>query len=160
MWLEQFTKLIDSYFTDNFRQHGVKKFFEIQQQELKGYAKHIRRHIETLLFNDWAAGTKGSKSILEIEKYAQILRDDCADRIESFKQQIAKLELQLTEHANAAKLQRMNGKISDGQEILLPMLLQECSVVSVPQSVIIMKHLQRKNLMVMLYYCCKKSLLN
>lgn len=103
MWLEQFTKLIDSYFTDNFRQHGVKKFFEIQQQELKGYAKHIRRHIETLLFNDWAAGTKGSKSILEIEKYAQILRDDCADRIESFKQQIAKLELQLTEHANAAK---------------------------------------------------------
>ena len=102
-WLAEFTKLADNYFNDTFRKHGVKKFFDIQRQELKGYARHIRRHIEGLLFNEWASGTKDSKSILEIEKYAQLLRADCSDRITAFKQQISKLELQQEEYARAIK---------------------------------------------------------
>lgn len=91
-WLAQFTKLCDGYYNDQFRAHGVKKFFEIQRQELKSYARHIRRHIEGILFEEWASGSKDSKSMLEIEKYAQLLRTDCDDRITAFKQQIARQE--------------------------------------------------------------------
>jgi hypothetical protein len=101
MWLAEFTKLVDNYYNDTFRKHGVKKFFEIQRQEARGYARHIRRHIETLLFDEWASGSKDSKSILEIEKYAQLLRNDCSERITAFKQQIPKLEMQQDEYAKA-----------------------------------------------------------
>lgn len=102
-WLAQFTKLVDDYYVNSFRSHGVKRFYEIQRQELKSYARNIRRHIESLLFNEWASGSKESKSILEIEKYAQLLRKDCSDRISAFKEQLGKLDLEQEEHAQAIK---------------------------------------------------------
>lgn len=106
-WLAQFTKLVDDYYINSFRSHGVKKFYEIQQQELKSYARRIRRHIENILFNEWASGSKDSKSILEIEKYAQLVRKDCSDRISAFKEQLGKLELELEEHAQAINAANM-----------------------------------------------------
>lgn len=102
-WLAQFTKLINNYYENSFRKHGVKKFFEIQTKELKAYARHIRRHIEKLLFDEWASGGKEGKSILQIEKYTLLLRQDCEDRIKAFKGQISKLESQAEEHAAAIK---------------------------------------------------------
>lgn len=102
-WFAEFTKLADDYFTNSFRAHGVKKFYEIQQQELKSYARHIRRHIERILFDEWTSGGKESKSILEIEKYAQLLRSDCSDRISTFKQQIGNMEAEQAEQAQAIK---------------------------------------------------------
>ena len=102
-WLAEFTKLVDDYFSNSFRAHGVKKFYEIQRQETKGYARNIRRHIEKILFDEWAAGGKEGKSILEIEKYAQLLRNDCQDRISAFKEQIARLESEQDEQAQAIK---------------------------------------------------------
>lgn len=98
-WLAQFTKLIDEYYSNGFRKHGVKKFFEIQTKEIKAYASFIRRHIESKLFEEWASGGKEGKSMLQIEKYAMILRQDCEDRIGAFKQQISKLEQQREEKA-------------------------------------------------------------
>lgn len=102
-WLAEFTHLSDDYFSNSFRAHGVKKFFEIQRQELKGYARNIRRHVEGLLFEEWASGSKDSKSILEIEKYAQLLRSDCSDRISAFKEQIGRLESEKGEQELAIK---------------------------------------------------------
>lgn len=102
-WLAQFTKLVDDYFNNGFRQHGVKKFFEIQGKELKANARYIRRHIEKLLFDEWASGGKEGKSIIQIEKYAILLRQDCEDRIKAFKEQISKLELQSEEHNYAIR---------------------------------------------------------
>lgn len=102
-WLAQFTKLIDEYYNSGFRKHGVKKFFEIQTKEIKAYASVIRRHIEKKLFDEWASGGHEGKSILQIEKYTMILRQDCEDRIGAFKQQISKLELQRAEKEEEIK---------------------------------------------------------
>lgn len=102
-WLAEFTKLADNYYESSFRAHGVKKFFEIQRQELKAYARNIRRHIEGLLFEEWASGGKGSKSILEIEKYATLLRNDCSERVAAFKEQIARQEQEAAEQQQAVK---------------------------------------------------------
>ena len=107
-WLAQFTKLIDEYYSNGFRKHGVKKFFEIQTKEIKAYASAIRRHIENKLFDEWASGGKEGKSMLQIEKYAILLRQDCEDRIGAFKQQISKLE-QLREE-KAADIKAANVK--------------------------------------------------
>ncbi len=95
-WLGEFGKRCDEFFNSQFRQHGVVEFFKIQRQELKGYARTIRRHIEKKLFDEWASGASNTKSILEIEKYTRLLIADCNDRIGTFEQQRARMEEELT----------------------------------------------------------------
>jgi len=91
-WLAEFEKSLEDYYTNNFRGHGVKKFYDNQRQEIKAYAKHICRHIEKKLFDEWQSGSDSSKSILEIEKYIKLLSDDCGDRISKFKENTSKVE--------------------------------------------------------------------
>lgn len=95
-WLGEFGKRCDEFFNTQFRQHGVVEFFKIQRQELRGYARTIRRHIEKRLFDEWASGANDTKSILEIEKYTRLLIADCNDRIGAFEQQKARMEEELT----------------------------------------------------------------
>lgn len=84
-WISEFEKLSEDYFANNYRGHGVKKFYDNQRQEKKAYAKYIRRHIEKILFDAWVAGDETSKSILEIEKYTRLLITNCSERIAEFK---------------------------------------------------------------------------
>lgn len=83
-WLPEFSKLCEDYYDKRYRVHGVKKFYEIQGGEKRGYAAFIRRHIETLLFDEWNAGTK---SVLEIEKYTRLLIKDLEERAVAFEKQ-------------------------------------------------------------------------
>ncbi len=83
-WFAAFTKMVDEYYEKTYRSHGVKKFYEIQAAEIRGYAAAIRRHVETYLFEQWHAGTM---SLIEVEKYSAILIEDCKDRIAAFRQQ-------------------------------------------------------------------------
>lgn len=91
-WLAIFTDACTDYYEKNFRSLGVKKFYSTQLQEADGYAQVIRRHIENTLFDEW---NSGQKSLLEIEKYVQLLIMDCRDRIEEFKKNIASMEDEL-----------------------------------------------------------------
>lgn len=110
-WLGEFSKRCDMFFNDQFRQHGVVKFFKIQRQELKGYARTIRRHIEGKLFDNWVSGSKDSKSILEIEKYTRLLIADCNNRITTLEQQKAKMDDVLSELS--ARIQEINAEWND-----------------------------------------------
>lgn len=96
-WLSTFSKRCEEFFSQQFRQHGVVKFYKIQQQERKGYARTIRRHIEKKFFDEWASGTKESKSILEIAKYTSLLIEDCGSRISAFDTQRARMEEEQSE---------------------------------------------------------------
>lgn len=91
-WMSAFSARCQEFFEHQFRQHGVIEFYNIQQQERKGYARTIRRHIEQKLFEEWATGAKDSKSILEIEKYTRLLIEDCSTRITAFNEQRARME--------------------------------------------------------------------
>ena len=102
-WLTNFSTRCEEFFNHQFRQHGVVEFYKIQQQERKGYARVIRRHIEKKLFDEWVSGTEKSKSILEIEKYTRLLIENCGNRIAEFDVQKARLE---EEQANL--LQQIN----------------------------------------------------
>lgn len=95
-WLGEFAKRCDDFFNSQFRQHGVVDFFKIQRQELKGYARTIRRHIERKLFDEWVSGAENSKSILEVEKYTRLLIADCNSRIKAFDEQKARMEDELS----------------------------------------------------------------
>lgn len=87
-WIASFDKSCEMEFNNNFRASGVKKFFETQRSENNGYASWIKRHIETMLFNDWQAGTK---SLLEIEKYVMTLQSLNVDRQIACEDKIASL---------------------------------------------------------------------
>ncbi len=102
-WFAAFTDLVKDYYENQFRTHGVKKFFEIQMGERLGYAKHIRRHIEKLLLEQWYFD---EKSLLEIEKYTRILIEDCASRLASFKEQTEVQENEMKEQT--AKIKTIN----------------------------------------------------
>lgn len=91
-WLTNFSTRCEEFFNHQFRQHGVNEFYKIQQQERKGYARVIRRHIEKKLFDEWTSGAENSKSILEIEKYTRLLIENCSSRITEFDTQKVRLE--------------------------------------------------------------------
>lgn len=88
-WLSDFTNSCELQFGTNYRGQGVKEFYKIQRSEKNAYAAYIRRHIEERLFEEWRSGTK---STLEIEKYVNLLIDDCESRIPQFKEKIADYE--------------------------------------------------------------------
>lgn len=94
-WLSEFEKLADDYYQNNFRGHGVKKFYDTQRRDKKAYAKHIRRHIESKLFDEWLAGGESCKSILEIEKYTRLLIANCGERIAEFQKHKTDVEEEL-----------------------------------------------------------------
>lgn len=100
-WLAIFSDSCEDYYDKNFRSLGVQKFYSTQLQEAPGYAKTIRHHIEKTLFDEW---NSGQKSILEVEKYTQLLINDCQERIQAFKEQTAKME---------EELDGINGKIRE-----------------------------------------------
>jgi hypothetical protein len=91
-WLADFAQKCDAEYTTNFREHGVEGYYRMQRAEKTGYAAYIRRHIEKLLFAEWK---DGQKSILEIEKYVNLLISDCNDRISKFDGIIADFETQI-----------------------------------------------------------------
>lgn len=94
-WFAAFNEKCDDYYNNQFRSHGVKKFYDIQRQERQLYAKYIRRHIEGMLFEDWCAGVK---SILEVSKYLSLLIKDCEERVEAFNNQCTKVEDEIIEY--------------------------------------------------------------
>jgi len=103
-WLGEFGRRCDDFFNSQFRQHGVMEFFKIQRQELRGYARTIRRHIEKKFFDEWASGASDTKSILEIEKYTRLLIADCNDRIGAFEKQRVRMDEELDEISEQIRL--------------------------------------------------------
>lgn len=87
-WLAEFSKLCEDYYDKRYRVHGVKRFYEIQNGEKRGYAAYIRRHIEKRLFDEWNSGTK---SVLEVEKYTRLLLKSLEERAAEFEKQRGEL---------------------------------------------------------------------
>ncbi len=85
-WPSIFLDFCETEYGKNFRGVGVKKFFETQRSEVRGYASYLRRHIERLLFNEWLSG---EKSLLEVEKYIQVLIDNCSERLNGIDDKIS-----------------------------------------------------------------------
>ncbi len=101
-WITEFNKLVDHYFLTGFRTSGVKKFYEQQRQEIKAFARRIRKQIEGELFDQWSKSEKkAAKSILQIEKYSMQLRSACSDYIENYNEKISRLEDEKKEHSLA-----------------------------------------------------------
>ncbi len=97
-WLRLFSDECSNYFDKTFRSFGVKKFYELQRSERVAYAKYIRNHIESMLFDEWYSG---ERSLLNIEMFTRALISNCEKRITEFKERIDSKHEEMT-NANAA----------------------------------------------------------
>ena len=91
-WLRMFTELCENQYNTGYRGQGVAEFYKLQRSEKRGYATYIRRHIEKKLFDEWHSGVK---SILEIEKFVNLLIADCDERIPKFNDKISGCKTEL-----------------------------------------------------------------
>lgn len=98
-WPSNFLDACETEFYSNFRGIGVKKFFETQRSEARGYSAYLRRHIEEILFNEWLSG---EKSLLEVEKYITLLIDNCNDRLKDLDNKIASNRSYIEDEINPA----------------------------------------------------------
>lgn len=65
-WLTELYKLFDLTFEQNYRDLGVRRFYEIKRGDQRDYCREIRRAIESDLFGDWMNGTKSMSDIARV----------------------------------------------------------------------------------------------
>lgn len=108
-WLESVMRKMKQQYDTGYRNLGVKQFYDSYRKEIRGYASFIRRHIETVLFNEWESG---QKSILEVQQYVSVLKKACTERLEKFKENITKCD-GLVEGELLAEVQSCNREWND-----------------------------------------------
>lgn len=113
-WFSNFTRDCELQFNTNYRGLGVKEFYRIQQGEKNGYAAHIRRHIEKMLFDDWQSG---SRSILEVEKYVSLLIAHCDKRIGECDDKVSNYENSITQKISP-RIDKLNAEWNKSKGLL------------------------------------------
>lgn len=88
-WPAAFLRSCEKQFNESYRGQGVKEFYRSYTRDIRAYASHIRKNAERILFNDWKNGTR---SILEVEKFCNVLIERCNATIEKYKENVAKYE--------------------------------------------------------------------
>lgn len=88
-WPAALLRSCEKQFNESYRGQGVKEFYRSYTRDIKAYASYIRKNAERILFNDWKNGVR---SILEVEKYCNVLIERCNDTIEKYKENVAKYE--------------------------------------------------------------------
>ncbi len=78
-WLPELQSRRQERFEKTFRQHGVRKFFEIKLSGHADNAKEIRRRIENEFFAEWNNGTK---SLYEIKRLLEKLLKSLDNRLQ------------------------------------------------------------------------------
>ena len=107
LWTSKFNQEIMKLYTNAFRGNGVDNFFTNCQSDKKFLAAEVTDHIGNYLLDEWKLG---NKSLMQIEKFLDILIEDCRQRYERYDNDIA----------NAAKLaQKYNKEASSIQDDFL-----------------------------------------
>lgn len=107
LWTSKFNQEIMKLYTNAFRGNGVDNFFTNCQSDKKFLAAEVADHIGNYLLDEWKLG---NKSLMQIEKFLDILIEDCRQRYERYDNDIA----------NAAKLaQKYNKEANSIQDDFL-----------------------------------------
>jgi hypothetical protein len=86
-WLSELYKLFDLAFESNYRDLGVRRFYDAKHGEQDEHVREIRRTVEGDLFGDWLNGTK---SMTDITRLVQALIAHLGERRALFEEACAK----------------------------------------------------------------------
>jgi hypothetical protein len=108
-WLDELKKLCDKQFMEQYRNMGVKKFYEAKQNDKNDLAKEIVGRVHKDLFSEWQNGTK---SLLDIRRIIDELIDNLHKRYKEIDDKIVKnQEHEERELANALENEKTWAKI-------------------------------------------------
>lgn len=88
-WLDELSKLCEQAYTQNYRDLGVRKFYETKLGELKDHVREVRSRVEADLFQEWVNGTQ---SMFDISRLLGALIQSLDERLSSIDDKIARLK--------------------------------------------------------------------
>lgn len=92
-WCGAFLRCCEKQFNETYRSQGVKEFYKAYRRDIKVYGNYIRKNAERILFDEWKNGVK---SMVEVEKYVNVLIEKSESRIEKFKETIGRYDTQVS----------------------------------------------------------------
>jgi hypothetical protein len=89
VWIDELSKLCETAYTQNYRDMGVRKFYETKLNDSKDHIRELRGRIESDLFQDWVAG---GKSMFDIARLLAALVQSLEERMSTYDDKVAKLK--------------------------------------------------------------------
>lgn len=87
VWLDELSKLCEQAYGQNYRDLGVRKFYETKRNDAKDHAREMRGRIEADLFQEWATGVK---SMQDISRLLTALLASLEERLKQIDEKIAR----------------------------------------------------------------------
>jgi hypothetical protein len=88
-WIDELSKLCETAYSQNYRDMGVRKFYEVKLHDSKDHIRELRGRIEADMFQEWVAG---GKSMFDIARLLAALAQSLEERMGTFDDKIAKLK--------------------------------------------------------------------
>ena len=108
LWVSKFNQDIMQVYSKAFRGNGVDNFFENCRSDKKLLANEVAMHIGNYLLSEWKLG---NRSLMEVDKFLDILIEDCRQRHERYDSDIAnmtRMAQKLNKEANELQGQFVN----------------------------------------------------
>ncbi len=132
-WMDELEKLCETAYSQNYRDLGVKKFYETKRGEQKDHVRELRARIEADLFQEWTTGVKSmfdlsrlmSALVMSLEERLAAIDDKASKAKENEASVAAKVTANKREWSKLGVLSRMVGKddnIFDAQGEVLTQL--------------------------------------
>jgi hypothetical protein len=86
-WLDELKKLCQKYFSENYRNLGVLKFYEAKVNDKKDLAREIVSRIEKELFDEWKNAVK---SLFDIKRLLDTLIENLSERFQKIDEDIVR----------------------------------------------------------------------
>jgi hypothetical protein len=88
-WLDELSKLCEQAYGQNYRDLGVRKFYETKLGEMKDHVREVRGRVEADLFQDWV---NGAQSMFDISRLLQALTQSLEERLSTVDDKIARMK--------------------------------------------------------------------
>jgi hypothetical protein len=123
VWLDELMKLCEAAYGTNYRDLGVRKFYETKRADIKDHVRELRGGIESDLFADWAEGRRSLSDIgrllAELVTSIEERLDGIDDRVSRTKEHEASAHAKVQANAREwAKVGVISGWIGKRQSLL------------------------------------------
>jgi Tubulin like len=104
VWLDELAKMCAEAYDRNYRDLGVRRFYEVKQRDIPDHAAEIRKVIEAGLYRDWTDGVRSMHDIDRLLAALLHLLEEKADHFEELgvraAQQVQTAEARVTSNLN------------------------------------------------------------
>ncbi|HTC95775.1 MAG TPA: tubulin-like doman-containing protein [Terriglobales bacterium] len=87
LWLDELSKLCETAYSENYRDLGVRRFYESKRGEMQNHLRELRGRIEKDLFQEWMTG---QKSVYDISRLLAALLASLEERQKQMEEKIAR----------------------------------------------------------------------